>query len=90
MTIYNTDRTLTLSELEVKQYVYVCACVSVPASFAVLHSLAGGLGEDDALQLPELQDLQVVDDHTGIRHHIVGQVSWQHLPIWFWSKQNNI
>lgn len=61
--------------------------VSIPASFAVLHSLAGGLGEDDALQLSELQDLQIVDHHSDIRHHIVGQISWQQLAICLGSKQ---
>lgn len=55
--------------------------VVLPASFAVLHPLAGGLSEDDALQLSELQDLQIVPRHPRIRNHIVGQVSWQHLAI---------
>lgn len=31
--------------------------MGVPASFAVLHSLAGGLREHDALQLSKFQDL---------------------------------
>ncbi len=62
-------------------------CVSVPASFAVLHSLAGGLREDDALQLSELQDLLIVDHDSHIRHHIVGQISRQHLAIWLGGKQ---
>lgn len=48
----------------------------------MLYSLAGGLGEDDALQLTELQDLQVVHYHSNIRHHVVGQVSREHLVIW--------
>ena len=52
----------------------------IPPSLAV-QSLAGGLSEDDALQLPELQDLQVADHHLGIRHHVVGQISRQHLCI---------
>lgn len=56
------------------------AC-AVPASLAVLHSLAGRLCEDDALQLSELQDLQVVSHDSDIRHHIVGQISRQDLTI---------
>lgn len=61
--------------------------VSLPASFAVLHSLTGGLGEDDTLQLSELQDLQKVDHHSNIRHHVVGQISRQNLSIWSTSNQ---
>lgn len=58
-----------------------CACVCVPASLAVLHSLTGRLCEDDALQLSELQDLQIVSHDSDIRHHIVGQISRQDLTI---------
>lgn len=57
-----------------------CAC-AIPASLAVLHSLAGRLREDDALQLPELQDLQIVGHDPGIGHHVVGQTSGQGLAI---------
>lgn len=64
--------------------------VSVPASFAVLDSLTGGLGEDDALQLSELQDLQIVNNHSDIRHHIVGQISRQHLAIWLEREQGYV
>lgn len=64
-----------------------CAGMSVPASFALLHSLAGGLSEDNPLQLSELQDLQIVHHHSDIRHHIVGQISWQHLSIWLGREQ---
>lgn len=54
--------------------------VAVPASLAV-QSLASGLGEDDALQLSELQDLQVVNHYGSIWHHVVGQISRQQLSI---------
>lgn len=55
----------------------VRVCVRVPASFAVLHRLAGRLCEDDALQLPELQDLLIVNHNSNIRYHVVGQISRQ-------------
>lgn len=81
---WQDSRTLSIAVETIRMRVPMLSLLasSVPASFTVLHSLAGGLSEDDALQLPELQDLQEVDDHGGIGHHIVGQVSWQHFPIW--------
>lgn len=56
---------------------------SSPSSFAVLNSLTDCLGEDDSLHLLELQDFQVVNPHSDIRHNIVGQISWQNLTTWF-------
>ena len=61
--------------------VCVCARVCVPASFTVLHRLAGRLCEDDALQLSELQDLLIVNHDSDIRHHVVGQISRQDFAI---------
>lgn len=58
---------------------------TVPSAFAVLHSLAGGLGKDDALQLCELQDLHVVHHHTHVRHHIVSQVAGKNFAFWLES-----
>lgn len=58
---------------------------TVPSAFAVLHSLAGGLGEDDALQLCELQDLHVVHHHAHVGDHIVGQVAGKNFAIWLGS-----
>lgn len=63
---------------------------TVPSAFAVLHGLAGGLGKDDALQLCELQDLQVVHHHAHIRHHIVGQVSGQNFAFWLGSETKHL
>lgn len=59
--------------------------VCVPASFAVLQSLAGSLGEDNALQLSKLQDLQIVNHHPGIRNNIVSQISRQDFDIYLVS-----
>lgn len=67
--------------------------MSTPASFRVIDGLAGCLGVDDSLQLSELQNLLVVNHHSGIRHHIVGQISRQHLAIcegWIGNQKGSI
>lgn len=68
-------------EVAVFQRLLFEACEHIPASFAVLQRLTDRLGEDDALQLSELQDLQEVHHYSDIRHHIVGQISGQDFAI---------
>lgn len=45
--------------------------VLLPAALAV-QSLTGRLREHDPLELHQLQNLQVVQYHLGVRNHIVG------------------